>query len=63
MRGQNPAAVFGERRIVFQSSAPAGEVIERELLGRRVRVLLDDYVVRDEHGGSYFAAELQHRYL
>ncbi|MBC2869812.1 hypothetical protein [Streptomyces mexicanus] len=49
-------------RITFRSAAPAGSVVTQVIGGSRVRVLLDDYVVLDDRGRRYFAAEL-HCYL
>ncbi|MFD8650899.1 hypothetical protein [Streptomyces mirabilis] len=36
----NPGPLFGGRRIVFRSSAPAGRVVPLEVDGRPVRALL-----------------------
>lgn len=54
----NPGVLFArDRRIVFRSAAPVGSVATIRVDGRRVRVVLDDYVLYDEHG-TYLAAEI-----
>ncbi|MFE9993471.1 hypothetical protein [Streptomyces avermitilis] len=55
----NPGALFGERRIVFRSSAPAGVVVSLEVDGRPVEALLTDTPLN----GGLLGAELQISYL
>lgn len=55
----NPTALFGKSRIVFRSSAPAGDVVPLEVDGRAVEVLLTDTPLV----GDVLAAELQGVYL
>ncbi|MFH8736787.1 hypothetical protein [Streptomyces sp. NPDC017964] len=55
----NPTALFGPRRIVFHSSAPAGSVVRVDIDGRPFRALLTS----DAQNGGLLAAELQITYL
>ncbi|MEV8344618.1 hypothetical protein [Streptomyces niveus] len=55
----NSGPVFGDRRITFTSSAPAGSVVPLEVDGRPFRALLTDTPLN----GGLLGAELQITYL
>lgn len=55
----NPGPLFGARRIVFRSAAPAGAVVRVDVDGRPYRALLTDTPLN----GGLLAAELQITYL
>ncbi|CAL9326712.1 hypothetical protein [Streptomyces sp. SudanB91_2054] len=56
------AGADARARLVFTSAAPVGAIVTRAFGGRTVRVLLDDYLVHDQHG-SYLAAQVEVTYL